>query len=96
MFSYRFSESKSESYVGFVNSHNRHRFTTNGVNTFFGLGFRIKPIKHIVISPEILYNAFNQCNKVNWESLINDSNGYRKSISMSFEVLAKLQLAYKF
>ncbi len=94
--SYRFSESKSESYGGIVNSHSRHTFTTNGVNTFFGLGFTIKPIKHIIISPEIGYNAFNQCNKVTWESYINDSNGYRKSTDMSFEVLAKLQLAYKF
>ncbi len=94
--SYRFSESKSEIYGDIVYSNDLYTFTTNGVNTFFGLGFTIKPIKHIVISPEIGYNAFNQCTKVTWESFVNDSNGYRKSTDMSFEVLAKLQLAYKF
>ena len=61
--SYWFSKSKSEIYGNIIYINDLNTFTTNGVNTFFELGFRIKPIKHIIISPNIGYNAFNKRNK---------------------------------
>ena len=61
-FLYRNIFSKGHTSGGYFGGSDYVTSRTNGLDSFFGLGFKIKTFKRIYISPEVAYNVF--CGKV--------------------------------
>lgn len=53
--SYRNVFSTGHYYGGYTGAYDRFSSTANGFDSFLGLGFKIKTIKHVYLSPEIGY-----------------------------------------
>lgn len=55
---YRNTFSNGVSTGGFWGLNNKYSTSSNGIDTYLGLGFKIKIIKQIILSPELTYNIY--------------------------------------
>lgn len=94
--SYRNEFSTGHYYGGFGGANDRYSSTANGIDCFLGLGFKIKTIKNVYLSPEVGYFISNKfVNKTTTDMSWGQSTKYNYNETDIHPAL-KLHLTVKF
>ena len=94
--SYRNVFSDGHQYGGYVGANNKFSRTSNGFDSFLGLGFKIKTIKHVYLSPEIGYFCSTKFVNQTTTSLNSGQSTKFNYSEIDLTPLMKLHLTVKF
>jgi hypothetical protein len=94
--SYRNVFSTGHQYGGYMNTNNKFSRTANGFDSFLGLGFKIKTIKHVYLSPEIGYFCSTKLVNQTTTSLNSGQNTKFSYSEINLNPVIKLHLTVKF
>ncbi len=78
-----------------TNANNLFSSTANGIDSFFGLGFKAKLLKSIYVSPELCYNIFYGIINSSTTSLTSGQTTKSNSLNGHLNPVAKLHLTIK-
>lgn len=94
--SYRNVFSYGHSYGGNSNSNDQFTRTANGIDFLFGLGFKMKILRAIYLSPELGYNVSNKIVASSSTPMITGQTIESNYTETNINYLMKLQLTAKF
>jgi hypothetical protein len=94
--SYRNVFSTGHYYGGFGGANDRFSSTANGLDCFFGLGFKIKTIKNVYLSPELGYYISNKFVSKTTTDMSWGQTSKSNSIDVHINPVLKLNLTVKF
>jgi hypothetical protein len=81
---------------GFAGWESTFSSSNNGVDSFYGAGFKIKVYKRIYLSPEFGYNIYYGLLRMNMEDTYSKKKSYTKTYTSTENYMAKLHLTIKF
>jgi hypothetical protein len=94
--SYRNVFSTGHFYSGFGGANDRFSSTANGLDCFLGLGFKIKTIKNVYLSPEVGYYISNKFVSKTTTDMSWGQTSKSNSIDVHLNPILKLHLTVKF